>query len=794
MNEADNVPATPKVALRRTPPFPPRPSYSSLSVRDLIEAREAYHVHLSSLENVVGTAIGRYLIRRGDWYENNPPDARPPDDRPRITAPRTFSNSVVRPWSWPSVLVLVRRWDDLPALGRDAVPRTLHLPDGRVIPTCVVLATPDEAPSPPILSPSPASTLLGGGYACLRRHQGTISAGTLACLARKDGAFYALTNRHVAGGDGEQVEAFLRGDSAPIGRASGQSVGRVAMATLFARWPVARTYLMLDAGLIRVDNVEDWTSQVFGIGEVGELFDATEQSVTLDLIGLPVRAFGGTSGVMEGQIQALFFRYQSLGGDDHATDLLIGPRWHEKHEQTLLTPLTRPGDSGTLWFYDPPDKPGPATAPNADVDQGPIRPERPNRARRLRPLAMQWGGERIKQPDGTTSAFALASFLSSICRTLDVEVVRNWSLGHDEYWGKIGHFAIGWKACDRVHGALGTLMQANQVRIGFGNARLEEGSEFRMGRGEFVPLSDVPDYVWIMSRRNAHEGIQHFGDIDIHDIDGGPALLDACIADPRNVAASVWQRYFAGFAGAQVGPEEGTLPLRVWQIWDEMVRFLRAGDVRRFVTAAGILAHYVGDASQPLHGSYLHHGRPPMRQRHGRRYPFPRDHQRFQEFKETRRAKIHSVYEQTMLEIEPGVMLRRVDETLAGRPDSTAPIARGHDAAVATIRLMHDARTRLSPLTIIDADHSPLGPKARATRLWENAAIREPTITCVADSVLLLARLWETAWTVGGGANIAPGQLRQFREDELDPVYRDPSFLRGMDLAGMVASGRFEAP
>jgi len=39
--------------------FPPLRDFSSLSIRDLLEAREHYHVHLSSIESVVGTAIGR---------------------------------------------------------------------------------------------------------------------------------------------------------------------------------------------------------------------------------------------------------------------------------------------------------------------------------------------------------------------------------------------------------------------------------------------------------------------------------------------------------------------------------------------------------------------------------------------------------------------------------------------------------------------------------------------------------------------------------------------------------------
>jgi hypothetical protein len=45
-------------------PFPPRRDFASLSVRDLLDAREAYHVYLATLENVLATAIGRYRIHR----------------------------------------------------------------------------------------------------------------------------------------------------------------------------------------------------------------------------------------------------------------------------------------------------------------------------------------------------------------------------------------------------------------------------------------------------------------------------------------------------------------------------------------------------------------------------------------------------------------------------------------------------------------------------------------------------------------------------------------------------------
>ena len=54
------------------------------------------------------------------------------------------------------------------------------------------------------------------------------------------------------------------------------------------------------------------------------------------------------------------------------------------------------------------------------------------------------------------------------------------------------------------------------------------------------------------------------------------------------------------------------LPFCVWQIRDAMVAYLKGKDVMRFVAAAGVLAHYIGGAFQPLHCSYLHHGIPPM--------------------------------------------------------------------------------------------------------------------------------------------------------------------------------------
>jgi hypothetical protein len=774
-------------------PFPPRRNYTSLSVADLLEARDAYHVYLSGLENVVATAIGRYRIQENDWSATHAPDERRPQGVRSMKAPRTLNNSIVRPWSSPAVLVFVRHWQTKEDLGDQVVPRALYLPDGRVIPTCVILATPDETPEPPIAGPSQVSGLIGGGYSCLRHHQGIDHLGSFGCLVYQRGTYYALTNRHVAGSGGDEVNVYVHGGYHRVGRCADIGVTRMPMSEIFSRWPANNTYLTIDAGLVTIDNFQQWTSQVFGIGEVGETFDATEQSVSLDLIGCPVRAFGGTSGVIEGEIQALFYRYQSLGGFDYATDVLIGPRTGAAGDNSL-PPFTQPGDSGTLWFYDPPAiQPGESVDPDDD-----LQPERGARARRLRPIAMQWGGQRFRVANESPGAFALGTFLSTICRALDVEVVRNWSTGHDEYWGKLGHFAIGFKACDQLSGSLKTLMKNNQDFIGVGDEKLKDGADFRVDSHGFVSLADVPDYIWVTAKGlHPNEGIQHFADVDIHDINGGKALLDRCNDDPANVSAKVWKEYFGGFANAGVGPEEGALPFRVWQIWDAMVAYLKAKDVIHFVAAAGVLGHYVGDASQPFHCSYLHHGVPPMKNVHGRKYPVPRDSDEFKAFKDTTPADIHGIYEETMLEIDTAGAMTAVNNLLASGAGPLRNIKSGHEAAVETVRLMFACQKRLSPKKIINADKPNVeqGPKTRGKALWSKANIRNATVASLADSARLLADLWKGAWKAGNGNSIAANKLIRFQETDLDDIYRkEKKFIPSLSLDTMVESGKFEPP
>jgi hypothetical protein len=72
----------------------PLDCYDQLSLLDLLEARDQYHVHLMQYPNVVATAIGRYRIRvTDDW-----PGRRGAGKR-HGKGVRTLVNSEVRPYS-----------------------------------------------------------------------------------------------------------------------------------------------------------------------------------------------------------------------------------------------------------------------------------------------------------------------------------------------------------------------------------------------------------------------------------------------------------------------------------------------------------------------------------------------------------------------------------------------------------------------------------------------------------------------------------------------------------------------
>lgn len=728
--------------------------FLSLSISDLLEAREAYHVHISRMERVIGTAIGRFLIRRQDADYKNPYGHQ----KRFQTTPRTLANSDVRKWSWPCVLVFVESWlskEEVSSQPDDVVPPFLFLPDGRVIPTCVVCAGLEQEPTRPLGRLNFPSKLIGGGYPVLTEVQNSQHVGSLGCLVTDGESVYALTNQHVIGAAGREALTLINGQRRRIGRASDRQIGKKEFGAVYKGFPEIRAFSNLDAGLVQLEDVNNCTAQVFGLGELGPLIDANVNTLTLDYIGLPVRAFGGVSGELTGKVFAFFYRYRSVGGFDFVADLLIGP----SNERNPLR--TQHGDSGTIWVHDQPQRQS-----NGDGFKAP----------RFRPLGLQWGGQKLLGATGEIGVqFALATFISTICRELDIDLIRDLNIGQTPFWGRLGHYQIAAEACGLVtNQKLGALLEKNINRISFDMQTIHDSIKrkktgvFKQLDG-FVPLADVPDLVWKSGPagvRRGKEGPNHFADVDA--VSPGPQFPGKSLLDlarkSGNIDPAVWNNFYDELNDNSIAQtEKGSLPFRVWQIYQSMVDFVKEGKVADFICAAGVLAHYVGDSCQPLHTSQLHDG--PVGQSIG----------------------VHSMFENTMLDSRPDELVVAVESAI-GKRKAKKDVHGGKEAAAAIIQLFRDVRKTLAPEEIVDFFQTLTENKPK--KMWEEFG--ERAAKCMALGCLRLASLWQSAWVEGGGDHIPNNKLTEIKTTTLRQKYENKAFLESMNLNDMIKSQIFE--
>ena len=534
--------------------------------------------------------------------------------------PRTLENTVVKPWSWPCVLVFVREWlsyEQLKKNSEQPVPLFIFLPDGRVAPICILKASLYDGAVPQNTGPLTfSSNVIGGGYPVVTDVQGKEHVGSIACLVTDGERYYGLTNQHVAGATGREVLTLVRGNRQRIGVAAGAAVRKAKFTDLYPRFAGSDVESNLDIGLIDADDISLWTAQVFGLGVIGPMMDFDCATASLDWIGLPLVAHGARAGRMEGEIKALFYRYSTLNGTDYVSDFLIGGRG----DAPLLT---GPGDSGTLWCIDPAavdddganqHKSGPGrgrksgknTQPNAKA-----RLHAVDNPARYQPIAVEWGGQKLAEAgDARFTQYGLASSISAACHALDVEIVTDLNVEHSTYWGPVGHYKIAELATNWVTSSeLRKFLADNLAQLSYNAAQIATG-KLPNSATKFVPLADVPDVVWKTNINRGgkaarpQENWNHYVDLDLPD-GSGKTISDLC-GDPPRLSITDWIKFYRSApvpARAKAKSNNmGALPFRVWQIFDAMVEYRKKGKKEQFLCAAGILAHYVGDACQPLHG------------------------------------------------------------------------------------------------------------------------------------------------------------------------------------------------
>jgi hypothetical protein len=721
----------------------PHYNYNHLSVKDLVEARDMFHVHLINKKNVVATAIGRYLIRTTDVDKNG--IYKPQKNKPA----RTLENSVVMEISWPCLLVFVQEWAEEKSLihenATDIIPKTIYMPDGRMAPICVV-----EAPIQKVTNTHVdvnklrfPENLIGGGFPLFINSQGIKHIATVGCLVTDGHKYFALTNKHVSGIEGEKVKSVMGGSEVEIGFSSGKALGKVEFSNLYKGWQGNNILVSCDAGLIEVNDVSDWKTDVLDIGQMGEMYDLNTMNLTLGLIsehkvingkrqasknGLVV-GYGAVSQKLNGEIVGLFYRYKSVGGLEYVSDLLISGRDGKNLD-------VHHGDSGTLWHIVTTDK-----------DKKEI----------LQPIALHWGQHEFIQGQSENKySYSLSTCLSNVCRELDVELVRGWNIDNNYSWGKTGHYKIAARACEIVSNRkLKKLLEANKENISFTDDGMLNDAMKDAKWGQFCALADVPDIVWRMTRKA--DDANHFADMDESDpnVMGGKNLLELC-KHTENIEIDIWNKYYEEMEGedsSKSSDKRGALPFRVWQAFNLMVEYVKAGKLAEFICVGGTVSHYLGDACQPLHVSYLHHGHPGVDEE----------------------KKVHSIYETNMLD---KYMFELIDGVNANH--KTKQIYKvyesGKDAAKAVIKLMDKITTKiLSPEEIIDCYNETDG-RGRIDNMWNKLGDR--TIQCVTEGSLNLALFWESAWKMGNGDKVFTDiKLKEIKHQKLMDLYMDKNFF-----------------
>lgn len=783
----------------RENPLNPLNDFHSLSLPDLLEARDLYHLHLTERKGVIATAVGRYLIRHTDPY--------PGEEQRKGTGAKNLENTEIRSYSWPCVIVFVERWveeKDLKIEGykaTDIVPKALHMPNGKVVPVCVV-----EAPREPVRRDGDVraafpKSFIGGGYPVIANVQGEQHMASIGCLVTDGHLTYALTNRHVAGEPGETLYTLLGGERTEIGHSSKKQLGRLLFKDIYTGWPGQNVYVNADVGLIEVKDKSQWTPQIFSIGVVDQLADVSVENLSLQIVNSDVRAYGCASHELYGRIWALFYRYKSVGGFEYVADIFIGPRPGKKFQ-------THPGDSGTLWLLEPPPDRDGEDVKEDTAQQRPFNDTRFSklgssrsevRKKMLQPIAIQWGGHVFTDRAGARrQSYALATLLSTVCERLEVDLIRDWGQALPEYWGTIGHFTIA-NMATRVAGKPGSsirqLMHNNLLNVTFQIDDITDKGTTGLSKLDFVPLADVPDLVWKSGRfqrgprGNNPEAPNHFADMDERPPGGGATLLELCKEKPRErVVPDFWIEHVRKFPtkpGKSKDPatDAGLLPFRVWQIYDEMVRFVASRDVVSFVCAAGVLSHYVGDACQPLHISFMHHGDP--------QHPVMRSitHKTGKKAGTTEQVdvsdKVHEDYEQNMFKGDRGTEMKTQLEAALSSGGNGKLVRGGREAAIRTVAMMQSTFDTIKPKRLTKFYNDLLEANVPSgeilDRLWQKFG--KDTVGVMAGGCRLLALLWESAWAEGGGEQKLKGKkLEEVSREGLINCYKPRTFLQSFLL------------
>ena len=328
----------------------------------------------------------------------------------------------------------------------------------------------------------------------------------------------------------------------------------------------------------------------------------------------------------------------------------------------------------------------------------------------------------------------------------------------------------------------------------------------------FCPLADVPDIIWKQSKlsadgksgfkwgRRGDENPNHYADADSIGKEG-KTLYDYCNSqDKMNV--SVWRQYYDDVDevnGVDKTTDEykglkekrGIVCFRVWQIFNYMVSAANDGNAPEFIFAAGVLAHYVGDACQPLHSSYMSDGDPAdnkiidytakvtSKKKDG---TFSHTAGDIYKKKINPGNGVHVAYEDKMIDdyIDQIFPLIRglIQQQQANNEEKIINVDSGQAAAFAVLKLMQKTQATIPPKAIVEAFKAVHGKGNVSEALYTQFGTK--TAEVLSRGTRYLAAIWEAAWNCAKQNKIHVNT--QVSTDDLIKLYSTPDELPSKHL------------
>lgn len=112
-------------------------------------------------------------------------------------------------------------------------------------------------------------------------------------------------------------------------------------------------------------------------------------------------------------------------------------------------------------------------------------------------------------------------------------------------------------------------------------------------------ISTVPDRLWKSSATKADEGLTHWFEIDSY---YKPTEFSQIISFPSSYSDAV-----SKYTEERI-KVNGTAPWRIRQLYQLAFQAFKSGDTKSALQYVGVMSHYIGDLSQPLHVSINYDG------------------------------------------------------------------------------------------------------------------------------------------------------------------------------------------